>query len=318
MIKRVPIAAFVAGATALLAGATVRRAYQLEIADRHQRLALRAVVARTGHGTIEYASEGVGQPVLFIHGAGGGFDQGLAVASGLFPGHQVIAPSRFGYLGTPLPQDAAPAAQADAHAALLDAIGIRRAIVAGVSAGAPSAVEIALRHPERVSALILLVPMGYAPDHAPGVPSTPANEMVLRIIYAGADFLYWAALRVARRTLVRFMGVEPSLVARAPPAERQRIASIMAGVLPLSRRLAGLRNDASIALHPLPLDQIAVPTLIVTARDDLYNTLPAAAHLADRIPSSKLVVLEHGGHLLVDQHQTAESVIADFLKSNTR
>jgi 2-hydroxy-6-oxonona-2,4-dienedioate hydrolase len=318
MIKRAPIAAFVAGATGLVAGAAVRRAYRLELAERHRQLAFKGRVARTGHGPNEYASDGTGQPVLFIHGAGGGFDQGLAVASGLFPRHQVIAPSRFGYLGTPLPQDASPAAQADAHAALLDAISIRRAIVAGVSAGGPSAVEFALRHPERVAALILLVPMGYAPDHTAGVPSTPANEMVLRIIYAGADFLYWAALRVARRTLVRFMGVEPSLEAQAPPAERQRIASIMAGVLPLSRRLAGLRNDASIALHPLPLDRISAPTLIITARDDLYNTLPAAAHLADRIPSSKLVVLEHGGHLLVDQHQTAESVIADFLKSNAR
>jgi 2-hydroxy-6-oxonona-2,4-dienedioate hydrolase len=297
-----------------VAGAAVRRAYRLELAERHRALAFKGRVARTGHGPVEYASEGTGQPVLFIHGAGGGFDQGLAVASGLFPRHQVIAPSRFGYLGTPLPQDASPAAQADAHAALLDAIGIRRAIVAGVSAGGPSAVELALRHPERVAALILLVPMGYAPGHAPGVPSTPANEMVLRIIYAGADFLYWTALRVARRTLVRFMGVEPSLEAQAPPAERQRIASIMAGVLPLSRRLAGLRNDASIVLHPLPLGRISAPTLIITARDDLYNTLPAAAHLADRTPSSKLVVLEHGGHLLVDQHQNAASVIADFLK----
>lgn len=316
MRKRAQVAALAAGAAALLAGAAVRRAYQRELADRHRQLALRAVIARTAHGPIEYATEGAGQPVLFIHGAGGGFDQGLSVARSLFSRHQLIAPSRFGYLGTPLPQNARPAAQADAHAALLDTIGIRRAIVAGVSAGAPSAVEFALRYPDRVAALVLLVPMGYASDHTPGVPSSRANDLVLSIIYAGADFLYWAALRVARRTLIRFMGVEPRLEARAPLAERQRIASIMDGVLPLSRRLPGLRNDASIVLHPLPLQQISAPTLVITARDDLYNTLPAAAHLANGIPSSKLVVLEHGGHLLAGQHPKTASVIADFLKPN--
>jgi 2-hydroxy-6-oxonona-2,4-dienedioate hydrolase len=316
MRKRAQVAALAAGAAALLAGAAVRRAYQRELADRHRQLALRALIARTAHGPIEYATEGTGQPVLFIHGAGGGFDQGLSVARSLFPRHQLIAPSRFGYLGTPLPQNAAPEAQADAHAALLDAIGIRRAIVAGVSAGAPSAVEFALKYPDRVAALILLVPMGYASDHAPGVPSSRANDLVLSIIYAGADFLYWAALRVARRTLIRFMGVEPRLEAQVPPAERQRIASIMDGVLPLSRRLLGLRNDASIVLHPLPLQKISAPTLVITARDDLYNTLPAAAHLADGIPSSKLVVLEHGGHLFAGQHHKTASVIANFLKPN--
>jgi 2-hydroxy-6-oxonona-2,4-dienedioate hydrolase len=317
MRKRAQIAALAAGA-ALLAGAAVRRAYQRELADRHRQLARGSLIARTAHGPIEYATEGTGQPVLFIHGAGGGFDQGLSVARSLFSRHQLIAPSRFGYVGTPLPQNAAPEAQADAHAALLDAIGMRRAIVAGVSAGAPSAVEFTLRYPERVAALILLVPMGYAPDHAPGVPSTRANDVVLSIIYAGADFLYWSALRVARRTLIRFMGVEPRLEAQAPPAERQRIASILDGVLPLSRRLAGLRNDASIILHPLPLQQISAPTLVITTRDDLYNTLPAAAHLADGIPSSKLVVLQSGGHLLVDQRQEVASVITDYLKSNAR
>ena len=42
-----------------------------------------------------------------VHGAGGGFDQGLELGDFARAGFRVIAVSRFGYLGTPLPADAA-------------------------------------------------------------------------------------------------------------------------------------------------------------------------------------------------------------------
>jgi 2-hydroxy-6-oxonona-2,4-dienedioate hydrolase len=310
-------AAILAAGIGLLASAVVYGAYRFALAERHQQVAAGGLTARTSAGPIEYAVAGDGPTALVIHGAGGGYDQGLSVARGLFDRYRVVAPSRFGYLATPLPRETSPAAQADAHAALLDSLGIDQAIVAGVSAGAPSAVELALRHPERVSALILLVPMGYAPDHAPGVPDTPMNSVVLRIIYSGADFAYWAALRAARRIVVRFMGVEPELEAQAPASERQRISGIMADVLPLSRRLPGLRNDA-ITLQPLPLHQITAPTLIITATDDLYDTLPAARYMAERIPSAKLVVLESGGHLLVTRYGEVSGAIDAFLSGTVQ
>lgn len=76
--------------------------------------------------------------MLVVHGAGGGFDQGLALGQGLAErGWRVIAASRFGYLGTPLPRDASASAQADAHACLLDALGIERAAVLGAASSAP-------------------------------------------------------------------------------------------------------------------------------------------------------------------------------------
>ena len=106
-------------------------------------------IATTKLGHIEYAVRGEGTPLLSIHGAGGGFDQGLANAADLIgEGFRVIAPSRFGYLRTPIPDDASPAAQADAHAALLAFLKIAKTVVVGVSAGARSAVELALRHRE--------------------------------------------------------------------------------------------------------------------------------------------------------------------------
>ena len=98
-------------------------------------------IAQTNCGPIEYATAGNGPPVLVVHGAGGGFDQGLEAARLLIEsGFQVIAPSRFGYLRTPMPEKRERLAetQADAHACLLDALKLSKVAVFGVSAGAPS------------------------------------------------------------------------------------------------------------------------------------------------------------------------------------
>src|SRR5689334_16308136 len=63
-----------------------------------------SLVAITASGLVEYAEKGSGVPLLSIHGAGGGYDQGLANAAALVgESFRVIAPSRFGYLGTPVP-----------------------------------------------------------------------------------------------------------------------------------------------------------------------------------------------------------------------
>ncbi len=88
--------------------------------------------------------------LLAIHGSVGGHDQGMAFAGALaLQAVSVIAMSRFGYLHAPMPADASAAAQADAHVCLLDALGIRRAGVLGGSAGAPAALAMAIRHPDR-------------------------------------------------------------------------------------------------------------------------------------------------------------------------
>ena len=75
-----------------------------------------SVLVDTRCGPIEYQEAGSGVPLLLVHGSGGGHDQGMAFAGGLAQrGIRVIAMSRFGYLRTPMPADASPAAQADAH-----------------------------------------------------------------------------------------------------------------------------------------------------------------------------------------------------------
>ena len=116
-----------------------------------------------------------------------------------------------------MPADSSPAAQADAHAALLDALEIGKpVVVVGVSAGAPSAIEMALRHGDRVAGLILVVPRLYSPCESVGADASTPSQAVLRLIMSGADLGYWLAMRLARASLVRFLGV--------PPEVRQRVA----------------------------------------------------------------------------------------------
>jgi len=230
-------------------------------------------------------------------------------------GYDVIAPSRFGYLGTPVPQDSSPGAQADAHAALLDKLRIfGRLTVVGVSAGAPSAIELALRHPKRVSALILAVPRAYAP----GVPevSAPAESgAMIKMVMAGADFAFWAAARFARRSVVRFLGVPPEVEAAAAPEDRKRVTQVILGILPLSKRIAGLRADAAAKISGWRLEGIKVPTLVISAMDDLYGTLPAAGYTAERIPNAELMVLPSGGHLMVGRGGEVRERITSFMKT---
>jgi len=271
-------------------------------------------IANTAAGPIEYAETGAGMPLLSIHGAGGGYDQGLANGAELVGGgFRVIAPSRFGYLGTPIPADASPAAQADAHAALLAELKVDKAVVVGVSAGACSAVELALRHPDRVAVLILMVPGTYAPASPVAIEGSRGSRFALWLVNAGADFAWWATEKIAPSALIRFIGVPPQVVAAAPKAEQDRVMRIVRSVQPLSRRFPGINIDSKPDLHRLPLEQIHAPTLVISARDDLFNTLPAAEFAAGAIPDAKLVVYDTGGHLLVGHEREVRAIVADFL-----
>jgi 2-hydroxy-6-oxonona-2,4-dienedioate hydrolase len=157
-----------------------------------------SLVANTDAGPIEYAEKGAGIALLSIHGAGGGFDQGLANAAEFVDqGFRIVASSRFGYLRTSVPRDVSPAAQADAHAALLSYLNVSKAIVVGVSAGARSAVELALRHPDRVSALILIGPGTYSPTSPVSVDARRASKFTFWLGNNGADFAWWAVEKIA-------------------------------------------------------------------------------------------------------------------------
>jgi pimeloyl-ACP methyl ester carboxylesterase len=303
---------------AAAAGATAYFRYRREIAELRSRLQAGSEIAETSAGPIEYAERGDGQSLLLIHGAGGGYDQGLMIGRDFAEGFRVIAPSRFGYLRTPVPADTSPAAQADAHAALLDKLGVKNCVVAGVSAGGPSAIEFALRHPDRTQALLLIVPRTYDPTQSIGADKGFDSQMVLRLVEASADFLFWIGMKVARPAVVRFLGVPPELEAKALKEERERITEIMRNILPLSDRVAGIAVDSSTEIAPWPLEKIAAQTLVISAKDDLFSTLPGARFTAEHIPNAELEVLESGGHLMLGQRDRVNAIIGSFLKRRLR
>ena len=268
------------------------------------------------HGAIEYADSGRGPPVLMIHGSGGGFDQGLAIAAPLTAaGFRVVAPSRFGYLRSTMPADASSERQADAFAFLLDSLGIEQATVIGGSAGALSAIQFAIRHPARCRALVLVVPASHAPDRPAGTNAAPAAWPVIEAAL-GSDLLFWTAIRTAPGFMTRMvLATNPALLEAAGEAERARVRDMLFHVLPVSRRTQGLMMDMATAGDPpsYPLETIACPVLAISAEDDLYGTAASARHIAAEAPDARLMIHEDGGHMLVGHQEEIWSAIRTFV-----
>ena len=301
-------------------GALTYARYRPDIDRARARISTGSRIAASPCGPIEYAERGEGPPVLVVHGAGGGFDMGLELSESLWrAGFRVIAPSRFGYLRTPLPADASAEAQADAHACLLDALHVPGAAIMGISAGGPSALQFALRFPDRTRALVLLVPAAYAP-RANQAPSVPARRTTVLLFDAAlrSDLLFWAAGKVAHGTFIRtVLGTPPELVARASPAEQARLDTMLDHILPVSARRAGLLNDARVvpSLPRYDLEKIAAPTLAISAADDFYGTFAGAHYTAEHVAGARFIGYPTGGHLLVGRNADAEAEIVGFLRA---
>lgn len=292
--------------------------YRSDLREATARIAGGSARVDTPCGPIEYAVAGNGAPVLVVHGAGGGFDQGAAFGESFHRhGFRVIAMSRFGYLRTPLPRDASAAAQADAHACLLDALRIPRAAVIGVSAGAPSSIQFALRHPQRTTALVLLVPATYAPRPGNAPPlKTPAGTRFLFDTALRSDFVMWAASKLARRTITRaILATPPHVVDGASADEQARAARMLDLILPVSPRRDGLLNDSQVtsSVPRYALERITVPTLAISARDDLFGTYDGARYSADHIPGARFIGYANGGHLWIGHHQEVVAHIVGFI-----
>lgn len=100
------------------------------------RLTAGSKILKTGHGDLEYAVQGEGIPILSLHGAGGGYDQGLWLGKvPLGDEYKFISVSRYGYLRTPIPPSASIKTQAALYKELLDHLNIQKVVVVGGSAG---------------------------------------------------------------------------------------------------------------------------------------------------------------------------------------
>jgi 2-hydroxy-6-oxonona-2,4-dienedioate hydrolase len=308
----------VVGLLVVVAAGVITSRYRRDIRVARSRVSSGSMLAETKCGPIEYAETGEGRPVLLVHGAGGGFDQGMAFGEGLAShGLRVIAMSRFGYLRTPLPADASAAAQADAHVCLLDALGINKAAVIGASAGAPSATQMAIRHPDRVTALVLVVPAIYAPreGNAPSL-TTPSGTQFLFSTALKFDFVFWAARRMAPNTFIKaILATPPEDLESVSPAERARVAEILDRILPVTPRRLGLLNDAAITstIPRYNLESITTPTLCISVADDQFGTFAGARYSAENIPKARFVGYPTGGHIWAGHQDDLIKEIASFL-----
>jgi pimeloyl-ACP methyl ester carboxylesterase len=235
----------------------------------------------------------------------------------------VIAMSRFGYLRTPLPADATPAAQADAHACLLDALHLQRVPILGVSAGAPSSLQFAIRHPQRTTALVLVVPGAYRPRSVEDTRTmvAPAGTEFLRDTALRLDFLFWAAIRLAPDSMTRLvLATDPALVASASREEQAYVAMMLEHILPVSPRRYGLSNEAKVmtSLERYALERITAPTLAISAQDDGYDTYESARYTAAQIPRARFLGYPTGGHLLVGHGPEVMAEITQFLKAQQK
>lgn len=304
-----------AGAGVLATGGAVWRSFSADIARARARISSGSAVFQSRFGAMEYAVAGEGPPCIMIHGTGGGFDQGIAFARRLVgAGRQVIAPSRFGYLRSAIPENASSENQADAIADLMDVLDIARAPVLGGSAGALSALQFAIRHPDRCSALVPLVPATYVPGRPAPAPSAVGRAIMEYALKS--DFLFWAGMQTAEDAMVgALLATDPRLVHSASGIEQERVSSILRDILPVSARAAGFLNDANLQsrLAPMALEDIRSPTLAVSVVDDSFGTAAAARHIADSVAGAQLLIYPAGGHVWVGHDQEMFDAIDAFL-----
>ncbi|HWP58001.1 MAG TPA: alpha/beta hydrolase [Candidatus Acidoferrales bacterium] len=282
-------------------------------------------VIETAVGPVEYAVTGSGPAVLVIHGCPGGYDQGLLAAKlAGSQGFTFISPSRPGYLRTPLEVGLTPEAQADAYAALLDSLGILQAAVIGISGGGPSALQFALRHPQRCWGLVTVCAIARRLSE---------NEIarcrsLARRIACTADLgleLARAAILLARRKARRLLARLGGKADARSGAERgdnfEALLSMIRGFGMISLRKIGLENDIAqlTSMPDYELEKIKTPTLIMHGSADELVPFSHARLLASRIGNAVLVKIKRGGHLFFATHkEKVVPTIVEFLERGAR
>jgi pimeloyl-ACP methyl ester carboxylesterase len=285
--------------------------YQKELSIARDRILEGSRVVKTAQGPIEYSTAGKGLPVLFSHGAGGGYDMGKFVARRIGDDFFWICPSRFGYLRTPIPQDASFESQADAYAALLDYLHIEKAAIIGLSIGGPSALLFALRHSNRCAALVLVSAISKT------TTKRPKSDWFFNTLFR-SDFFYWAVSHAFKNTLFKKFGVDPAVLKSLTQDEKKWADEVLNIFHPASKRYPGIRNDqkASISDKQYDLERINLPTLILHASDDRLVDYDFATYAHAHIPDSELITFPSGGHALLKNHEKYRKVIAGFLKDH--
>lgn len=273
----------------------------------------------TALGPVELARAGAGPPVLFIHGTPGGWDSSVAMGRFLVEaGFEVLAPSRPGYLATPLNGRAAIDDQADLHAALLDAIGCECAGVVSWSGGGPSGYRLAVRHPSRVCALVAFAAVSQTYREPKGNPEdrlvmrTTAGNRLLRLLIAHAPKQTVSATLKAEGDLSK--DELRKLVAEVFDDDRELdvVLTTARVVGDYKSRRVGMENDwlQFGRIGNLELEKISTPTLVINGSADTDVPPLHSEYAAVTIPGAERLIMDRGTHLCLFVHPDAHSVQA--------
>jgi len=268
--------------------------------ERFEVYKAKAKSINSSYGTIGYIDEGEGEPFLICHGITGGYDQGFDVLSGRTDDYRIIAPSRFGYPGTDMPENATVDMQVEAFIELLDTLGVEKVFVAGTSAGGTVAQRFALMHPERCKGLVLYC-SGYPASEK---PAEPASGMTGPPEVLCNDFAMWMISPLFKP----IMGMERSVIKQ---------------IMPMSERRAGIAFDGEVVnrdhtdhYENYDLRHINVPVLIIHSEDDKLADPEKAKYWSHEIPGCTSVFFSGGGHLMLGNSEEINRVLDEFVEKN--
>lgn len=230
---------------------------------------------------VEIDGDSTGEPLLCIHGLGGSSNFWTPLGAA-FAGFKLLRPDLPGSARSALPQDKLSiAGYVAALVQLLDDLDIAAVHMVAHSLGTVVAQHLAVSHPTRVKSLALFGPLVAPPDA--GRPGTLARAQLARTGMAAmqeiADAIVQAA--TARETKAQqpaVLALIREIVMRQPPE----------GYAQSCEALAAAQSAA--------IEQIAVPTLLVTGDQDGVAPAANVAAMAARIPGSTQTVLAHCGH----------------------
>jgi pimeloyl-ACP methyl ester carboxylesterase len=218
-------------------------------------------------------------------------------------------------------------------AGLLDVLGIDKVCVMGTSGGGPTALQFALRHPERVWGLVLqsavtrqfVEPRRSTQSLIGWVVFSRSGKWLVDLGAWGVHLLarYWPTLLIrtllnASENLDRGKAKQRRSYLREHPESLVLFRRLVASGMPLSVRQTGIWNDLHQYAHlpAYPLERITCPTLVLHGRADGNVPFGHAEFVARTVPNVELCAIEDCGHLIwvgPDAAQVREKVLA-FLK----
>jgi 3-oxoadipate enol-lactonase len=262
-----------------------------------------------GRGSLTLAGEevGAGPPVLLLHGLSA-TRRTVVHGSRHLPrrGFRLIGYDARGHGASSPPDDPSAYEYDDLVAdleAVLSQLELERAVLVGSSMGAATALSFALRHPERVPALVQITP-AYA-----GSPRADEDQTWGRLADALEQGGVQAFVSVAQPDDVPERWRDVAREATRQRMERHEHLEAVAAalrVVPRSRAFDGLDL----------LEGLEVPTLVVGSRDeaDRLHPLSVAREYGQRLPKAELVVEEEGQSPLAWQGARLSQAIGDFLE----